>query len=194
MNWGFETPSGFYKAFSRQFGVPPSVYKNQKGLVGEMEVNIKKIQGFSAVGYVFQSEKEVDVVENCAFWLGKDFTSVSHEEYAKLTYPGYAEIGAWVRPDDETGEMHYFFGPAVKDLSYIPSGMEVLAIEEGEYAIFQVPVGSDIQELHDNIKKTWRYIFNEWFDNSGYRYDESRQDYEYYHGEDTFIYIPVLKK
>ena len=48
------------------------------------------------------------------------------------------------------------------------------------------------------IKATWKYIFEEWFKESGYSYDESKLDFEFYdercHGRvDTVmeIYVPI---
>ena len=77
--------------------------------------------------------------------------------------------------------------------SFVPSGMEALDIPEAEYAIFQVPKGEDASALHENVKKAWRFIFNDWFDNSGYAFDHTKFDFEYYLGEETYIYVPIKK-
>ena len=45
-----------------------------------------------------------------------------------------------------------------------------------------------------NVRKTWKYIFSEWFDQSEYQFDSAKIDCEYYLGEDAFIYVPVVKK
>ncbi|WP_419725584.1 GyrI-like domain-containing protein [Terrisporobacter petrolearius] len=80
-----------------------------------------------------------------------------------------------------------------KDTSYTPKGMKVLNIPEAEYAVFAVPKAKSPQELHENVNKTWKYIFSHWLDNSGYKFDHSKIDFEYYIGEETYIYVPIIK-
>lgn len=193
---GFATPSGFAKAFRKHYGVSPTEYRTimKKGGI-RMTPEIKKMAAFSAVGYrLAPPEGELDVLDASAYWLGKDFSAVSREEYAKLTYPGYAEIGAWMNPDRVSGEFYYFFGPIVKSKDYIPEGLTAIDVPEAEYAVFTVPAAESIQELNLNIRNTWKDIFNSWFDTSAYKFDEAGIGFEYYHGETTCIYIPVVKK
>lgn len=192
---GFETPSGFSKAFRRHYGMAPTEYKSKKGEIDVMTPEIKYVEGFSAVGYCLAPpEGEFDVLDASAYWLGKDFSSVSRADYAKLTYPGYAEIGAWMHPDQVAGEFYYFFGPQVKEKSFILDGMVLLDIPSAEYAVFLVPRGASVEEVGANVRKTWKYIFSEWFDQSEYQFDSAKIDFEYYLGKDAFIYVPVVKK
>ena len=79
----------------------------------------------------------------------------------------------------------------VKD--FVPSGMKRIDIPEAEYAVFTVPEAADAAGLHENVQKTWRFIFNDWFDDSGYAFDHTKFDFEYYLGEKTYIYVPVKK-
>ena len=58
------------------------------------------------------------------------------------------------------------------------------------WTVFQVPKGSDVSALHENVKKTWRFIFNDWFDNSGYVFDHTKFDLECYLGEETISMFP----
>ena len=160
-----------------------------------MTPELKKLDAFTAIGYsLAPPEGEVDVLESGAYWLGKDFSSVSKEEYQKLTYPGYAEIGTWMHPDQSGSDLRYFLGPEVKNTDYVPEGMVVLEFLAAEYAVFTVPAAKDLDELHANIRKTWKYIFSQWFDTSEWKYDESKMDFERYCGEETCIYVPVIRK
>ena len=159
-----------------------------------MKPEIKKMDAFSAACYCLaKPEGEFDFVSNTAYWLGKDFSSVSLEEYQKLTYEGYSEIGAWLHPDKTTGELCYYFGPIVKNTNYVPEGMSLIQIPAAEYAVFTVPQAKDVAELHANIQKTWKYIYTEWLDNSNWKYDESKYNFERYLGENTYIYVPICK-
>ncbi|NLL96743.1 MAG: hypothetical protein GX227_06490 [Clostridiaceae bacterium] len=53
--------------------------------------------------------------------------------------------------DAVSGELHYFFGPVVKDKSFIRQDMEAIEVPAAEYAVFTVPATKDIEELNDNI-------------------------------------------
>ena len=195
MDCGFDTHSGFTRAFCRRFGMNPTEYRKAKGGRFKMTPEIKRLEAFTAVGYALAPpEGDMDILDNGAYWLGKDFRAVSKEDYAKLTYPGYAEIGAWMHPSDETGEFYYFLGPMTKDKRFIPDGMVALDVPAAEYAVFAVPKADSEVGLNENVKKTWKFIFNDWLDGSGYKFDHTAMDFEYYLGEDTFIYVPVVKK
>ncbi|EOR27700.1 AraC family transcriptional regulator [Clostridium sartagoforme AAU1] len=74
------------------------------------------------------------------------------------------------------------------------------------YAVFTTPPINTSTEAGNNdfanvIKKTWKYIFEEWFKDSGYVFDETKLDFEYYDERchpviDTVmdIYVPILKR
>ncbi len=95
----------------------------------------------------------------------------------KLTVPAHNEIGEWMHPDAVSGEFYYFFGPMVKDKSFTPNGMEALDIPVVEYAVSAVPKGDSARKINENVRKTRKYIFAEWFDNSGYKLDERKMDF-----------------
>ena len=194
MNCCFDTVSGFTRAFTRKFGIAPSVYRKMKGARFYMKPEMKSFPAFTAIGYILRPESEVDVKENGAYWLGKDFSTVSKEDYAKLNSAGRGEVGLWMHPEGKGAELYYFFGPIVESRDFVPAGMEVLDIPEAEYAVFQVPKAEDAAALHENVKKTWRFIFNDWFDDSGYAFDHTKFDFELYLGEKTHIYVPVRKR
>jgi AraC family transcriptional regulator len=190
--YDFETPSGFAKAFRKYHGMSPTEYKMRGG---RMKPEIKKLDAFTAVCYCLaKPEGEFKFLDHTAYWLGKDFSSVTLEEYQKLTYEGYAEIGVWLHPEEGSGELSYYFGPVVKSKDYIPAGMEVVEIPAAEFAVFTVPPAKDVVELHANIQKTWKEIYTEWLDSNGeWKYDQTKVNFEYYCGEDTCIYVPVCK-
>lgn len=192
---GFETPSGFNRAFRRRFGMSPTQYKKMKGGIMTMTPEIKKMAAFTAVGYTLAPpDGDLNIIDNGAYWMGKDFTSVSSEDYAKLCVPDHGEIGTWLHPSDKTGEFFYFFGPMTQDKSFVPKGMTALDVPAAEYAVFPVPKAEDAKGLHENVKKTWKFIYNDWFDDSGYKFNHTAMQFEYYLGKDTFIYVPVVKK
>ncbi|MGI6679851.1 MAG: AraC family transcriptional regulator [Dehalobacterium sp.] len=192
---GYETPSGFAKAFRKRYGMSPTEYKSMKGGFVIMVPEFKKMDSFTAVGYKLPPpEGDFKVIDTGAYWLGKDFSSVSKEDYAKLCVPGCGEVGMWMHPDKVSGELYYFFGPMVEDKGFIPEGMESIEISDAEYAVFPVEKASNPEELNANVRKMWKYIFAEWMDDSGYEFNEKKISFEYYIGDDTFVYVPVIKK
>ena len=72
--------------------------------------------------------------------------------------------------------------------------MEVVTVPEADYAVFTVAPGRDPKELYENIRKTWEEIF-EWFHtDEEYRPTVEKDIFEYYCGDVTAIYVPVVKK
>ena len=192
--YGFCTHTGFSKAFRKYYGVTPSEYKATKGGIIKMVPELKKMPAFSAVGYsLAPPDGDFKVLDISAYWLGKDFSSVSKEDYAKLVTPDRGEIGAWMHPDAVSGAFYYFFGPIVRDKSFIPEGMVALDVPEAEYAVFAVPVAESPEGLSSNIQGAMKDIFAGWFDSSGYNLAENKIIFEHYMGKDTFIYVPVEK-
>ena len=193
---GFNTHAGFTKAFGKFYGMSPSEYKNFKGgLMKKMIPEIKKMAAFTAVGYsLAPPEGDFDILDTGAYWLGKDLSSVSKEDYAKLGAINHGEIGAWMHPDDVSGAFYYFFGPMVKDKSFIPKGMEALDVPAAEYAVFTVPETESPEELNANIRGMMKDIFAEWLDTADYDLAEDKIVFEYYVGKETFIYVPIVKK
>ena len=195
LKYGFETHSGFTKAFIKHYGIAPSEYKNMKGGSIKMTPEIKKMDAVSAVGYWLEPPVgDFEVLNSSAYWHGKDFSSVTKEDYARLNTPNLGEIGAWVHPDKESGTFSYFFGPKVNDTNFVPDGMRPIEVPPAEYAVFTVPKADSAQTLNENVDKTMKNIFTDWLDKSEYALEGSKFLFEYYFGEDTFIYVPVVKK
>lgn len=197
---GFDTPSGFCRAFTRSFGLAPSAYQKQKGGLMMMAENIKvqmvDIPAFSAAGYKVYPETALDGVADVrksgAYWLGQDFSAVSAEDYAKLTYPGYAEIGVWLAGGDTMDSLYYFLGPTIKAGVEIPEGMEQFDFEAAHCAVFTLPNAADMPALQKAVRDGWQYIFSEWFEENPYKLDEAKPYFECYQGDNAYICVPVV--
>lgn len=83
--------------------------------------------------------------------------------------------------------------------------MLTIEVPEAEYAVFTTtPVDTtndkEQKEFAKTIAGTWKHIFEDWFKDSRYVYDESKLDFEFYderchHRQDTVmdIYVPIKK-
>lgn len=200
MEIGFDTVSGFTRAFTRLFGIPPSKYRasmleGQSGAKGEgnMEPKIIKKAAFKAACLVVRPESEVDILERCGYWIGKDIpelTATSHEEaFAKAE----AKVGTWMH-DADCQDLYYVYGDVLEDGAEGGDALKIIEFPEAEYAVFEVPTASDHIQFVENLRGVWKYIFNEWFDSSAYKFDVEKMDFEYYTLAGVSIYVPVLKK
>ena len=107
-------------------------------------------------------------------------------------------------------EVSYFLGVVVENFDAVTDDMVSLEIPAATYAVFTTPPidGTRGDEAYayavnfpNAIKATWKYIFEEWFKDSGYEYDTTKLDFEYYDERCHFrtdtvmdIYIPVISK
>ena len=192
---GFRTASGFAKAFRKNYGLSPQEYRREMS-EERFRVNpsLRSLDAFTAVGYrLAPPKREFDVLDAGAYWMDKDFSFVSREDYRKLSGPDPVEIGAWIQPNRNTGELFYFFGPVVQSTDFIPDGLEPLEVEAADYAVFPVPPGNgNMTLLNENVRRMWKYVFGEWLpQNKDYRAAEGKIDMEIYHGGRTLLYVPV---
>ena len=197
MEMGYDTISGFTKAFTRKYGVSPSEFKlshnSSRSMKGDMvmEPEIIKKESFKASCLVIRPEEEVDILESGGYWIGKDLpelTASSHEEaFSKAS----AKVGAWMH-DNDGQDLYYIYGDVLEDGT--DASGKVIEFPEAEYAVFKVPAASTHEEFVDNLKATWKYIFNDWFDKSPYKFNCEKMDFEYYTACDVSIYVPIEAK
>lgn len=195
--WGFDTSSGFAKAFRKYFGMSPMEFRDHYLSPGaELMWRIERKDAFYVVGYSLSPpEGEFKTFDAAAYWYGKDFSVVSKEDYAYLARDGLGCIGVWLDPDPSTGEFYYLFGPWVKNTDFVPSGMIVREVPAAEYAVFTVPHSEDMAKLNRNVCDTWKRAFALWLENNDeYMLDEDKLCFEYYYDFDTFLYLPITKK
>lgn len=224
-DYGFETQSGFTKAFRKEYGYSPTQYASHMADVREYmfgEKNKTDIGGlcmiptivtkpaFKVAGYGIKTNiaggsftKDI-----AAFWNNYDTNGWECKLYDQLTPPKHGEIGICVPDSRDSGSLVYLLGVLVEDFSKVTPDMITLEVPEATYAVFTTPPvdltaggregQSNQEEFPQTIKQTWKYIFQEWFKESGYSYDESKLDFEFYDERCHFrpdsvmeIYVPV---
>jgi len=218
MDYGFETHSGFTKAFKRYFGCPPEIYRrrahykvparislaqmknyNVGGIVMEPIIKtmpVKKLAGYVIKTKNIEGENSTDIP---AFWGAYMSDGRCEKLHGENFVEKHAEYGACFSPDEETGEFDYVIGVEIKNDASIPPEYHTCEIPEATYAVFSTPASSD-EDFVDSIQGTWQFIFNNWFPTSGYEYAPNCVDFELYDercmtegGKVCEIWIPVVK-
>ena len=212
MDSGFDTSSGFTRAFRRQFGCSPREYRTlsqKETALADPVQNLQSIRPGHAVqpqfvkrsalkvyGYVIPVREDhinEDPLQSgkAAFWSQVDFKAFpSYPEDAS----DYAEIGTWINPDPTTGRMDYFFGYVTSDLRPA-EGFHEISLAPGDYAVFRIsyPESETGNVLPARVRDLWLYIFGEWFsNNSAMVFDDSRLCFEKYGAAEVEICVPIL--
>lgn len=206
MQYGFETHAGFTKAFKRQFGFPPSLYRLyvdappprratiaqiQKQYGGiSMQVQIQEVAPLCVAGYPFRYRMPgvSGISDIPAFWdsIHMDYgpsLSTLHYTYEKSHH---CEAGICFDIDDEHDCFTYMVGVGIDEADHdTPQrpGVYRYWTDGGLYAIFTTPL-VDEDLYPQSIRQTWQEILTQWLPDSDYVYDSARSAYEYYDERD----------
>ena len=219
LEYGFETHSGFSKAFRRKFGcspieyrmhakaappLPPNLSAMIKYAIGGiiMEPRFVTLPAIRLAGYALKTknEGEQNNKDIPAFWSAYMSDGRAQKLHAEPWIKSHSEYGACFSEDPETGEFSYVIGLELKDGAAAPEGYYQCEIPAATYAVFSTPPCDDAS-FSPSIQGTWSYIFSEWFPNSGCEYAPGCVDFELYdercmteNGKVCDIYLPVVRK
>jgi AraC family transcriptional regulator len=217
--YGYETHTGFIKAFKSYFGCTPEKYRLHAsfdvpklpilikskqyvngGIVMEPKMIRKKavkLAGFT-IGIIAKERESTKAFSN--FWQEYAVDGRQKKLHSESFLKSHAEYGACFPENPENGEFKYFIGIEVKDEHIIPQDYYVCTIPEALYAVFSPPL-AEKEKADFSIQGTYKYIFSEWFPNSGYEFMENGIDFVFFDGhyqaetgKFTEIYIPVVKR
>lgn len=219
LEYGFQTHNGFSKAFKKEFGFSPTQYLTRMDRNLEKELILKfggdfmkptiiekptfKVAGYGIKTNITNGNYTKDVA---SFWINYDGENLESKMYQILNPPKHGEVGLCIPSSEDNGEATYMLGVIVNDFNDATNDMITVEVPEATYAVFTTPPVNTSTEIENNefanvIKQTWKYIFEEWFKDSGYVFDETKLDFEYYDerchptiGTVMDIYVPVLKK
>ena len=219
LDYGFETYSGFSKAFKRHYGVAPEKYRIHSQpikpsprnlihmnnyLIGGiiMEPKFIKHDAIRLAGYELKTSN-IDGQNNReipAFWQAYLSDGRGEKLHKSDFVKKHSEYGACFCVDPETGEFSYVIGVEFQEGANVPDEFHTCTIPPATYAVFRTPPASGA-DFAKSIQGTWQYIMNDWFETSGYEYAPGCVDFEYYDdsnmSSDSYvceIYIPVVKK
>lgn len=219
MDYGFETYSGFTKAFKRHYGVSPEKYRINIQPTQVLPPNLIHMNNYSIGGLIMKPRfithdeiklagyelrtSDVDGQNNediPAFWQTYSSDGRMEKLHGADFVKNHSEYGACFSVDPETGEFTYVIGVEVKEDATVSEEFHTCTLPPATYAVFSTPPASDA-EFSKNIQGAWQFIMNDWFPTSGYEYAPNGIDFEYYDcekmGTDNNvcdIYIPVVKK
>lgn len=220
LEYGFDTHNGFSKAFKKEYGFSPTQYiKRMEGYYCNKE-SIYKIGGyimnpiivnkpaFKVAGYGIKTNiSNGNFTKDIAsFWSNYNGENLESKMYEILKPEKHGEVGVCIPSNGENGDAIYLLGVVVNDFEYVTEDMITIDIPEATYAVFTTPPVDTTNDLDQKdfakiIKETWKYIFEEWFKDSEYIFDEDKIDFEFYdercHGrKDTVmdIYVPVIER
>lgn len=203
---GFDTPSGFNKAFKREFQLSPSEYRQQFQKVKKPRFESRpalKCVCYSIPPFEGREWNPFTPADHC---LEASLNMVSLEDYNKLTEAGLGEVGFWSDPAAVSGNRTYYFGAIVPDFSYVPPGMLKMELPAATYGVFTtipVNIGADKYGFRQRVEDVKKYIYTVWFeDDLLYTIDEEKILFEYYAANSggagksypVEIYVPIKEK
>lgn len=211
LQYGYDSPESFTKAFTRFHGITPSAAHRSGAVLrqfnrlsvkilvegGEsMQYRIEKRDSFSLLAAVRSfpnaAAGDSDNHEIHNFWMecGENGTINALKRRAA----GGALCGVCESVSSDRPDFRYGIAVPYHDAAPVPAGFERWTIEAGTWAVFQC-IGRDEDNI---IGETWGKIFREFLPQSGYEMLD-RADLEVFGdglGEGVFceIWIPVHKK
>lgn len=200
--FGYESSDSFGTAFKNFHGFTPSEVRNGKPfkLVSRvqltlsvkggrsMNITIQKKQAFAVAGL---NEQNINSSLCPSVW-DKLFEKYSNDELAMLG--GGRSVGI-CHDVESPNSINYMAGYIITDVDKaINMGLEVLEVEEAEYAIVEL-TGSVPECIH----KGWKYVMEVFFPEHGYVHS-GKPDFEYYFEGDMHspdykmeLWIPIVK-
>lgn len=218
VEYGFETHSGFSKAFKRFYACSPEAYRRhavckkpelpsvhtvKKYLTGGviMEPKVETKPSIRLAGFAIKTtaEGKQNIKDIPAFWTAYmtdgRMMRLHKEDFVQM----HVEYGVCLAAEEGSGTFDYMIGVEVEEKDQIPPEYHVAVLPPATYAVFSSPPAS-AENFAGSIQGTWQYIFNEWLPHSGYEYLEGGADLERYdercmseNGKVCDIYVPVKK-
>ena len=216
---GFETASGFSRAFRRAFGYSPTTYlARMKALPGgaggrkggdRMEPVMKTLGEFWVAGYGIDTNVERGYTKDiAAYWETYTGENMESRMYARLSPPRHGEVGLCVPGGG--WNLTYLFGVMPETLDALAPDMRAVRVPAAQYAVFTtkpvdlppggVPAGAP-DPLAEAVRALWGYIFEQWLPAGEWEYDPAGLDFEFYdercHGSSGLvmdIYVPVKRR
>ena len=208
LQFGYESPTAFNRAFAGIHGISPSQAKKHgvslraypritfqvsiKGDV-EMEYRIVDLDAFTIVGVKrhFPMNVEDNFIKVPQFWQEANASGIVPEILAQMDCEPYGLLGVCTCMNGK--DFDYYIAVASK--KQVPDKMVSYVVPKGTWAIFPCtgPMPNAIQELQQRI-------LSQWLPNSGYEYADAPDIEVYFEGDlqspdyKSEVWLPVVKK
>lgn len=215
--YGFETHAGFTKAFKKNFGSTPSIYRIHSIINRPARMEINEFRNISSGGNVMQPEiVEMQPITIAGFSNRYKLPDVkfTHDipvywETVKMNYcdpltrlhnrfskSRHCEYAVCFDINPETNEFSYLLGVGVdntEDRAKIEKDMFKMELPGRLYARFTTPLIEEAKYTKA-IRDTWKVALESWLPFSEYEFDEMRNDFEYYDERDHFYHDRGLQQ
>jgi AraC family transcriptional regulator len=202
LKYGYETPEGFSKAFSRFHGVTPNEVRKQGTILKSFNRLILKIilEGGKSMDYRIEKKEKFQVVAKTRYFTEEtskmEIPKFWDDYYqAKLDEKVYPMLGICSPAEDHSNQWKYGIGCERKHVMEIPSGFEIIEVPAYTWALFTCKGA-----MPDSMQNLWKRVYGEWLPASNY---ELIPDYDiefYMEGDNASedyvceIWIPVKEK
>lgn len=169
LQYGYDSPESFSKAFSRFHGVTPQQAKNGSVLNFFNRLSLKIIiTGGSIMNYTIEKWEAMDLLVHTKEIQSETSDSeipmfwdeyFADEKYNKV--PGY--LGICTQKKADGGVFLFGIGCKASDVNGVPDGFEILHIPEYTWVVFKC-----VGPSPDTIKKVWDQIYSEWLPTTEY--------------------------
>lgn len=182
LQYGYETPEAFTKAFKRLHGISPAMLKKSQGTIkafpkisfeldikgqSEMTYRIVEKEAFRVVGVELVTTVINDVVyKQIPEFINEIFKNGTHDKINKLLQnPKGTLLNGFHYGFEEDGTRRYMMGDEWGRIDNLDE-FTVLEISKLTWAVFE---GSGDRPSNLIIQNIWRRIYSEWFPSSGFQ-------------------------
>lgn len=217
-DYGFESHTGFAKAFRKVYGYSPDEYRRRAkphrpaapNPLADLprtdgaflpQVRLREQPGFYIAGMVLRTSPELSsIAQKPALWKSMQIQEEENRIYAMARPEEHGEY--YISFPVSTGLFRLVTGVKVGSLEELDGGLYVDWVPPALYGIFSPPpVFGDRDAFAEAVVRTWKYIYDQWLPDSGYLPDPKGLDYEYYdercHGDGPYtmdICVPLVPK
>lgn len=187
MKYGYDTPEGFTRAFTRFHGTTPSEARKRRLARSFERLTVKiSVKGGSYMDYkiekkngfkIIAKEQRFDKIEDVqgrsdipAFWTechGDGTVKFLAESCKKDGVLGASVVGMCMEDSTVKKDFPYLIG-AEYGGGDVPDGYKVVDVPAADWAVFKINCLS-AEDMPGSIQQTWHRIFAEFFPSSPYK-------------------------
>ena len=183
---GFQTASGFGKAFAAVYGVSYAKYAETRGGVLMKEPQLTERPGFYLAGQIYPvgAARSADGKPELP-----ELPPAALEELERSLRLGATLFGARISWGPSSA--YYLLGTSLPDPRMTPEGQTGNMIPGGLFLAFPLPEDPEPLHFEEKRRSVWFYALRQYIPDSPYALDPRRAAYERYHGFGGEIAVPV---